>query len=109
MRESGNFLPNPCVEWFKDFMNKLFLTGMALMAGAATAMAGVDPGLLNLVMPDAKILTGIQVDQSQASPFGQYVLSQMQFNDPGFQKFMTVTGFDPRSDLHEILAATSAD
>ena len=91
-------------------MNKLFLASLTVLAGAATAMAGVDPGLLNLVMPDAKILTGIQVDQSQASPFGQYVLSQMQFNnDPGFQKFMAATGFDPRSDLHEILAATSAD
>jgi len=90
-------------------MNKLLLIGVALMAGAGGAMAAVDPGLLNLVMPDAKILTGIQVDQSQASPFGQYVLSQMQFNDPGFQKFMAATGFDPRHDLNEILAATSAD
>ena len=45
---------------------------------SATAAAAVDPALLKLVMPDAKILSGIQVDQSAASPFGQYVLSQMQ-------------------------------
>src|SRR6266404_5576775 len=76
------------------------------LVAAATAMAGVDPALLNLAMPDAKILSGIQVDQSAASPFGQYVLSQMQL-DAGFLKFVTTTGFDPRRDLREILAAAA--
>ena len=73
---------------------------------AGTAMAAVDPVLLNLVMPDAKVLTGIQVDQSVASPFGQYILSQMQPGDTGFQKFVAATGFNPTRDLQQILAAT---
>src|SRR5712691_10092239 len=85
-------------------MNKAVL----LLLAAATAMAAVDPGLLGLVMPEAKILSGIQVDQSEASPFGQYVLSQMQA-DPGFSKFVTATGFDPRRDLREILTAHTGD
>jgi hypothetical protein len=83
------------------------LLAVSLFA-TASAMAAVDPALLKLVMPDAKVLSGIQVDQSAASPFGQYVLSQMQ-PDQGFLKFITSTGFDPRHDLHEILAATSGD
>ena len=73
---------------------------------AASAFAGVDPVLLNLVTPDAKVLTGIQVDQSVTSPFGQYLLSQMQSNDAGFMQFVAATGFDPTRDLKQVLVAT---
>lgn len=89
-------------------MNSIRTAILVSLLAAATAMAAVDPALMNLVMPDAKILSGIQVDQSAASPFGRYVLSQMQ-PDPGFLQFVTATGFDPRRDLHEILIATAAD
>lgn len=75
---------------------------------AATAMAGVDPVLLNLVMPGATVLTGIQVDQSVASPFGQYVLAHMQLDDAKFNQFITATGFNPTKNLNQILAATGA-
>jgi hypothetical protein len=78
----------------------------AILFLAASAFAGVDPVLLNLVMPDAKVLSGIQVDQSVASPFGQYLLSQMQSNDSGFLQFVAATGFDPTRDLTQMLAAT---
>src|SRR5690242_112395 len=88
---------------------KLKTLALAAVVFAASAFAAVDPVLLNLVMPDAKILSGIQVDQSIASPFGQYVLTQMQAGDAGFQKFILSTGFDPRRDLHEVLAATNSD
>jgi hypothetical protein len=83
--------------------------GFCLLAAAASATAAVDPVLLNLVMPDAKVLSGIQVDQSVASPFGQYLLAQMQAGDASFQKFILATGFDPRRDLNQILGATNSD
>jgi hypothetical protein len=83
--------------------------GFCLLTAAATATAAVDPVLLNLVMPDAKILSGIQVDQSVASPFGQYLLTQIQAGDASFQKFILATGFDPRRDLNQVLAATNSD
>ena len=76
---------------------------------ATLAAGAIDPALLNLVMPDAKILSGIQVDQAATSPFGQYILSQIQPSDPDFLKFVTATGFDPRYNLTYILAATSSD
>jgi hypothetical protein len=79
----------------------------ASLAGAAT-LPGVDPVLLNLVMPDAAVLSGIQMDQTLQSPFGQYLLSKMQPNDAGFVQFITATGFDPTKDLTQILAATGA-
>jgi len=79
-----------------------------------TAFAGVltiraaDSQLLSLVMPDAKVLAGVNVDQAKASPFGLYVLTQLQSTNSGLQKLITLTGFDPTSDVHEVLAATNA-
>lgn len=87
----------------------LRILGLLICAAAASAFAGIDSALLNLVMPDAKVLSGIQVDQSLASPFGQYVLAHMQPGDDVFQKFISATGFDPTHNLHEILAATNSD
>lgn len=89
-------------------MNKTYSIVLTLSFGALTATAGVTPALLNLVMPDATVVSGMNVDQSVTSPFGQYILSQMQFNDGEFVQFMSSTGFDPRKDLHEIVAATSS-
>ena len=90
-------------------MNRLRWAGFLCLLASATATAAVDPVLLRLVMPDAKILSGLQVDQAQASPFGQYVFSRMQVSDTGFQQLMAATGFDPRRNLHEILAAGAPD
>jgi len=82
------------------------LTCFVIVSGS-TAMAGVDPALLRLVMPDAQTLSGGQFDQAQASPLGQFLLSRIQA-DAGFNKLLTATGFDPRHDLHEVLAASPA-
>ena len=54
-------------------MNARFLTTATLttvFAGVLPATAA-DPQLLNLVMPDAKVLAGVNVDQAKTSPFGQ--------------------------------------
>lgn len=87
-------------------MNKKYSLFFCLVIAAGTAMAGVSPALLNLVMPDATVVSGMNVAQSVTSPFGQYILSQMQTNDTGFLQFISSTGFDPRKDLLEIVAAT---
>jgi hypothetical protein len=67
--------------------------------------AGVDPALLAMVSPDSKMLFGIQVIQTQSSPLGQYLLSQLQL-DRNTNQVMAAAGFDPRRDLREILAAS---
>jgi hypothetical protein len=87
-------------------MKKMYSLVFSVTVTAAMATAGVTPALLNLVMPDATVVSGMNVSQSITSPFGQYILSQMQSNDSGFLQFITATGFDPRKDLLEILAAT---
>src|SRR5579862_8220713 len=77
---------------------------LLLVLAAIPALPAVDPGLLGLVMPEARVLSGIQVAQGEASPFGQYVISQIQ-TAPGIDRLAFATGFDPRRDLQEILAA----
>jgi hypothetical protein len=87
-------------------ITKISLTTLAAFGLIApAALAGVDPALLALVSPDAKMLIGIQVNQAQASPFGQYLLSQVQL-DRNTNRVMIAAGFDPRRDLREILAAS---
>jgi hypothetical protein len=91
-------------------MNARFLT-TATLSIAFTAVAlpakAADPQLLNLVMPDVKVLAGVNVGQAKTSPFGQYVLSQMQTHDTDMQKLITLTGFDPTRDVVELLVATN--
>jgi len=80
------------------------LTASLVFSGAAAA--AVDPALLSLVMPEARIVTGIQVDQSKASKFGQFVLARITDN-ADLQKFASESGFDPTRDLREIVVASS--
>jgi hypothetical protein len=75
----------------------LILTLTAAMAAAA------DPRLLNLVVPDSKVVVGIDVQKLYATDFGQFVLSQV---PPEAQKLTAATGFDFRSDLYEVVIAT---
>src|SRR6266849_1350699 len=72
-------------------------------------LPAADPQLLSLVMPDVKAIAGINVDQARNSQFGQFVLSQMPSNDEGLQEFTKATGFDPRSDLHEVIFASTGE
>jgi hypothetical protein len=58
-------------------------------------------------MPDAKILAGVNVDQAKTSPFGQYIITQLEAQDPHFQEFVAETGFDPTRDLDELLIASN--
>jgi hypothetical protein len=91
-------------------MSARFLTTAtlaALFAGILPAKAA-DSQLLNLVMPDAKVLAGVNVDQAKTSPMGQYVLNQVQAqHNAHLQEIATLTGFDPTQHVSEVLVATS--
>ena len=60
-------------------------------------------------MPDAKVVSGINVDNVMLTPFGKFVLTMLPTPDPGFEQFISATGFDPRRDIHEILMASTAE
>ena len=83
------------------------LRHLVVLLALPLAATAADPTLLRMVMPDAKVIAGIQVDQTKNSLFGQYVLSHMQVDDQGFRKFVTQTGFDPRRDVSEVLMSSN--
>ena len=80
---------------------------LALMAlGTASLQAAADPALLGLMMPDATSIGGVQVEQSRNSPLGQFLLARISPASP-FDAVKDRTGFDPRTDLTEIVAASA--
>jgi len=80
----------------------------ALLATSGNAFA-VDSNLLNLVMPDAQVMAGVNVTNSEATPLGAFLLAQMSANDQALQQLITQTGFDPRKDVTEVLAASNGN
>ena len=86
-----------------------FFTLPLVVAALGSCAFAADPGLLSLVMPDAKIVVGIEAAQARNSPFGQYVLSHMQANDANLNNFISQTGFDPRTDVTEMILASNSD
>lgn len=70
-------------------------------------LAAADSGLVNLVMPDATVVAGVNVAQAKTTPFGQYVLTLIAPHDQQLQSVAVLTGFDPRQDVSELLVATS--
>ena len=77
-----------------------------LLTAFSGALSAADPQLLNLVMPDAKVLAGVNVDQAKGTQFGQFVLNQLQTHDAQMQQLVALTGFDPRRDVSELLVAS---
>jgi hypothetical protein len=69
------------------------------------AFAAADPALLQMVMPDAQVVAGLQVTQAKNSQFGNYVLGHLSVNNTQLQQFTTETGFDPTQDVSEIVIA----
>ncbi|HWC99619.1 MAG TPA: hypothetical protein VG456_22820 [Candidatus Sulfopaludibacter sp.] len=88
-------------------MKARILTTLTLVAVSTGTLPAVDQNLLNLVMPDAKVVAGVNVLSAKTSPFGQYVLSQFAGN-ANFAMVTTKVGFDPSKDLIEVLTATTA-
>jgi hypothetical protein len=73
----------------------------------AGTLPAADSRLAGLVMPNATVIAGLNVTQAKTSPFGQYVLTMMSPHDQQLQALATLTGFDPRQDVSELLLATS--
>ena len=79
---------------------------LILAASLATLLPAADQQLVNMVMPDAKALAGINVAAARNSPLGTFLLKEASTSGAEFQKFVELTGFNPQTDLEEILVAT---
>ena len=91
-------------------MNARILTTAALFTTFAGVLTGqtVDSQMLNLVMPDAKVIAGVNVDSAKSSTLGVYFIAQIGNNSTALQQLVTLIGFDPTRDLHQLLAATNS-
>ena len=78
-------------------MNRYAIVPALALLAAVTASAAVDPNLLGLVMPDAKVLYGVQVQQTLSSPFGQFAILHLPQND-AMLRFQAATGFELQRD-----------
>jgi len=90
-------------------MNARILSATALAALFCVALPAkaADAQILTLVMPDAKVVAGVNVQQALATPFGQYVLSLIAPQNQQTQALATLIGFDPRQDVRELLVASA--
>ena len=82
------------------------LLSLILAAAMAMPALALDASMWNLVMPDAKLMIGMDVTRVVTSPLGQKFLGQLNLESSDFRKFMDSTGFDPRRDLREVLVAS---
>jgi hypothetical protein len=80
---------------------------LALALAAAVCLPAADPALLKLIPQDAAFVAGIRADQIKTSRFGQFLLDQLKTEQDKLEKFVSVTGFDPRRDLTELVIASS--
>ena len=79
------------------------LTGVLLI----TPLAGAaDPALLDFIMPDARVVVGMDIARMRSSPLNTSVTNNVQSANPELKKLMEAAGFDPMRDLQEILFAS---
>jgi hypothetical protein len=76
-----------------------------ILSGSAFA---ADARLVNMVMPDVKVLAGVNVTSASTSPLGRFLIAKLT-STGDLQKFAAATGFNPLQDVYEVLAASSAD
>jgi len=89
-------------------MPRLGFLPLLLAAAAFPALAAIDPTLLALVPPGAKIVSGIDFDRARGSDFGQFLIARMNAaGNQDFEQFVAQTGFDPRHDVQQIIFAST--
>src|SRR5580658_5936017 len=86
-------------------MKARVLTAASLLGAFAGTLPAADPQLMKLAMSDVKVMADVNVLQAKLSPFGQFVLSQVESGS--IQQFAAATGFDPRQDLIELLLVSN--
>src|SRR5580658_3924840 len=86
------------------FMRQTAVLLSFLWSGAAFA---ADPQLLNLVMPDAKVLAGVNATTAVGSTMRNFLIAKIGGQIP--QNIITATGFKPLQHGTEILTASVAD
>ncbi len=73
------------------------------LAVAATLSPAADSSLLRYLPADARLVAGVDLEAARHTPFGGYVLNRIEAHADDFEELESKTGFDPRTDLLEIV------
>ncbi len=84
-----------------------YLPFFATLALATQAWAA-DAQLVGLLAPESRMVVGLQLQQTQASPFGQFLLNQSGANIE-LDKLRSTIGFDPRTDLTDLVVGATVE
>jgi hypothetical protein len=84
-------------------------TSLLLLACAAPAYCTDTTDLLQMVPPDAKIVFGAHIHAVLDSSLARGITAQMHLTSTDVPKLVPVFGFDPLTDLDEVLFASSGE
>ncbi len=91
-------------------MRRSALPYLLVLAAFTVRMPAADPALLNMVMPEARLIAGADLRAARISPLGVFFLDRSRTaEDPLFRRFLEATGFDPRKDLDAVLLASTGE
>jgi hypothetical protein len=88
-------------------MRRFVLLLLASCAFATLAAAATDAKLVSMLDPQTRVIAGLNGTAVKASPFGQYLLSQSAKAD--LSHFIASTGFDPRTNLQQVVFGSAGD
>jgi hypothetical protein len=89
------------------YMRRIPFLFLLVSAASFPVFGSVDAGLLALVPPDAKVISGLDLEHARSSEFGQYMTGKANTTDHELDQFVHDTGFDPRHDLQQVLFAVA--
>ena len=84
-------------------MARKLVTSLVLFTPLALA---ADASLADLIMPDARVVLGIDIARLRSSPLLPSFSDGVRSANPEMQKLMQAAGFDPLRDLEQILFAS---
>lgn len=82
----------------------LFFCLASLLLTTLAAGATTDARLVSMLDPQTRVVAGLNATAIKATPFGQYLLSHAAKAD--LSRFIANTGFDPRTNLQQVLVGS---
>lgn len=92
-----------------SFAAAFLLSASAFAQSPCATSFTVDPQLMNLVMPNARIMAGANVTSAIASPLGQFLVNKLTASGHFQNSPFAALGFNPLQAVTQLLAATPAD
>jgi hypothetical protein len=85
----------------KDMLRRIAILAFASLLLTTLATGATDAKLVNMLDPSTRVVAGLNATAIKADPFGKYLLSRAANAD--LSKFVASTGFDPRTNLQDML------